>query len=230
MGRGGNDLHDGGAGFDTAFSRMRLRAIAYQINGSDILVTGASEGTDTVLDTVEQFQFAGQTLTRAQLIAALTPPTFTDNADTVTLPFLGGTFNALGGDDRLSYTGGFVTINGGAGTDTVDFSQFGSAVWVSLDLSNPEIWTTDSADLVSGHLAGARRSVERRELGWHCPFRTSCKATASATTRFGYGPAASTRSMAARERTRSTSRSLARRCGWTLPMRGGKLGRATERS
>ena len=61
-----------------------------------------------------------------------TLPIFTSGADTVTLPLLGGTFNALGGDDKLVYTGGPVTIDGGTGTDTLDFSQFGSAVWVNL--------------------------------------------------------------------------------------------------
>ena len=39
-------------------------------------------------------------------------PIFTSGADTVTLPLLGGTFNALGGDDKLAYTGGPVTIDG----------------------------------------------------------------------------------------------------------------------
>ena len=85
-------------------------------------MTGASEGTDTVLDTVELFQFANQTLTRTQLLSGLTPPSFTENADTVTLSFLDGSFNALGGDDRLSYAGGSVRIKGGAGTDTFDLS------------------------------------------------------------------------------------------------------------
>ena len=76
-------------------------------------------------------------------------PIFTSGADTVTLPPLGGAFNALGGDDKLAYTGGPVTIDGGTGIDTVDFSQFGSAVWVNLALISRGIWTQDRPDLVS---------------------------------------------------------------------------------
>ena len=58
-------------------------------------------------------------------VESAAPPIFSDAADTVTLPSLGGTFDALGGDDKLFYTGGWVTIDGGAGSDTIDFSQFG---------------------------------------------------------------------------------------------------------
>ena len=69
-------------------------------------------------------------------------PTFTNSADTVTLPAIGGTFNALGGDDQLSYTGGFVAVDGGTGADTVDFSAFGSAVWVNLAYAGHEAWSS----------------------------------------------------------------------------------------
>src|SRR5262245_42475418 len=67
------------------------------------------------------------------------PVIFTSGADTVTLPVLGGTFNGLGGDDKLVYTGGPVTIDGGMGIDTVDFSKFNSAIWVNLSNNGPEI-------------------------------------------------------------------------------------------
>ena len=150
IGRGGDDILGGGADNDTAVFANAAASYAFQINGSDILVTGASEGTDTVLDTVELLQFGGEILTRAGLLAGLTPPAFTENADVVTLPFLGGTFNALAGDDRLSHTGGSVTINGGDGTDTVDFSLSGSAIWVDLTYAGREAWTQDATDLVSG--------------------------------------------------------------------------------
>jgi hypothetical protein len=72
--------------------------------------------------------FADVTLIRAQLVAEITPPVFTANADTVGLPRSGGTFNALGGDDALSNRSGFVTVDDGAGSDLLDFSAFGAAV------------------------------------------------------------------------------------------------------
>jgi Ca2+-binding RTX toxin-like protein len=113
-------------------------------------VTGAGEGTDTILDTVEIFQFADRTLTRAQMLTGLTAPTFTAGADTLSLPILGGTFDALGGNDRLTYTDGMVTIDGNSGTDTVDFTGFGSAVWVGLANVNGQAFTRDAANLNSG--------------------------------------------------------------------------------
>jgi Ca2+-binding RTX toxin-like protein len=77
-------------------------------------------------------------------------PVFTDGADVVMLPSLGGTFAALGGDDKLSYTGGQVTIDGGAGSDRLDFSQFGSAVWVDLAYAGTEAWTRGGTTVDSG--------------------------------------------------------------------------------
>jgi Ca2+-binding RTX toxin-like protein len=72
---------------------------------------------------------------------------FTLGADTVALPLVGGTFNALGGDDVLSYRGGFITADGGAGSDTLDFAAFGSAVYVDLARTDMEVWTRDRADV-----------------------------------------------------------------------------------
>ena len=38
-------------------------------------------------------------------------------------------FSALGGDDVLAYQGGFATVGGGTGADTLDFAAFEAAVW-----------------------------------------------------------------------------------------------------
>jgi serralysin len=77
-------------------------------------------------------------------------PVFTDRDDIIVLPALGGTFAALGGDDVLTYQSGFVTLDGGSGTDTVSFSGFGSAVWVDLTYAGSEAWTMDRANLTGG--------------------------------------------------------------------------------
>ena len=116
-----------------------------------ISVTAVGSQAPAVIDAVASSSLLISTFkVGSQAPAAPVTSTFTENADTVTLPVMGGTFNALGGDDRLSYTGGSVTIDGGTGTDTVDFSSFGSAVWVSLAYNGPEIWTMDRADLSGG--------------------------------------------------------------------------------
>ncbi len=150
-GNGGNDTLDGGAGSDTAFFSNAFSTYNFAQSGADILVTGSADGTDTVRDTVEYFKFSDETLSRAELISTLSPLTFTANADTVDLPSSGGTFDTLGGDDHVSYTGGYARIDGGLGTDTVDFSNFGSAVWVNLAYSGTsEGWTRDDTHVRSG--------------------------------------------------------------------------------
>ena len=151
QGNGGDDTLDGGAGSDTAYFSGALSTYDFAQSGTDILVTGSADGTDTVRDTVEYFKFSDDTLSRAELISTLSPLTFTANADTVVLPSCGGTFDTLGGNDHLSYTGGYARIDGGLGTDTVDFSNFGSAVWVNLAYSGTsEGWTRDATDLSAG--------------------------------------------------------------------------------
>ncbi len=54
------------------------------------------------------------------------------------------------GDDTFKYTEGYSTFHGGDGVDTVDFSEFGSAMWVDLDFVTYEMQTRDSVNLTSG--------------------------------------------------------------------------------
>ncbi|MCK1331317.1 hypothetical protein IVB57_23620 [Bradyrhizobium sp. CW9] len=62
-------------------------------------------------------------------------------------------YGGLGNDTLLlsvSAPGDVATINGGVGTDTLDLSGFGSAVWVDLVTNGAEVRTTDQGDLASG--------------------------------------------------------------------------------
>ena len=60
------------------------------------------------------------------------------------------------GNDHVFYTGGFDSLDGGNGTDTVDFSQFGSAVLAFLTplsvlgVNEPEAYTTDTSSVFTG--------------------------------------------------------------------------------
>ena len=45
---------------------------------------------------------------------------------------------------------GLDLLDGGAGTDTLNFSGFASAVWVNLAHAGREVWTTDSPMLGQG--------------------------------------------------------------------------------
>jgi Ca2+-binding RTX toxin-like protein len=65
------------------------------------------------------------------------------------------TFNVTapaGAEDTFVYSGGFPKFDGGTGSDTVDFSNFGSAVWADLAYAGPgvEAWTKDGPNLSSG--------------------------------------------------------------------------------
>ncbi|MDF0585064.1 calcium-binding protein, partial [Bradyrhizobium yuanmingense] len=62
-------------------------------------------------------------------------------------------YGGLGNDTlvlSVSAPGDIATVNGGAGTDTLDLSGFGSAVWVDLVTNGAEVRTTDQSDLASG--------------------------------------------------------------------------------
>jgi Ca2+-binding RTX toxin-like protein len=50
----------------------------------------------------------------------------------------------------VSAPGDLITVNGSVGTDTVDLTNFGAAVWVDLVTNGAEVRTTDQNDLTSG--------------------------------------------------------------------------------
>jgi Ca2+-binding RTX toxin-like protein len=54
------------------------------------------------------------------------------------------------GNDTLVASDGFDVLDGGANIDTVDFTDFSSAVWVNLGYSGVEAWTTDRTNIASG--------------------------------------------------------------------------------
>ena len=68
------------------------------------------------------------------------------------------TIKAGDGNDRVYYTGGLDDLDGGAGTDTINFSSFGTAVSVSVRVSKDgsEAFTSDSSSIP---LIGTLRSI-----------------------------------------------------------------------
>src|SRR6185295_10352664 len=61
------------------------------------------------------------------------------------------TLDGGAGDDRLIYSEGRDYAIGGAGADTMDFSGFGSAVWVDLAIAGQyEAWTVDQPSISGG--------------------------------------------------------------------------------
>jgi Ca2+-binding RTX toxin-like protein len=129
---GGLDTVDGDAGVDTAdFSQF----------GAAVWVNLAAAGTEAwTRDDVDLDSGAWREIANLANVENLIGTVYDD--------FLQG--NA--GNNAFYYTGGLDTVNGGAGTDTVDFSRFGSAVWVDLAYTGTpnEAWTQDDVDLVGG--------------------------------------------------------------------------------
>jgi Ca2+-binding RTX toxin-like protein len=147
-GGAGNDALLGGSGLDRAVFSGRRVDYSLTQDGAEFFIRdlrdGSPDGSDRLFE-VERLVFADETVTVAE-----GPSAFTASADTVTLSADGGAVNALEGNDVLKYTGGMVTIDGGAGSDTLDFSDFGSAVWVDLTYNGTEARTMDRISLTGG--------------------------------------------------------------------------------
>jgi serralysin len=149
-GGAGNDLLDGGDGFDTAVFSGHSTDFKWSQNADKTWTIVDSrvwspDGTDTLAG-IESLRFSNETLR----IDDAPTPAFTEGNDSVSLSSSGGTFSSLGGNDWLKYTDGRVIVDGGVGTDTADFSLFGSAVWVDLQYSGYEGWTMDRSTLTGG--------------------------------------------------------------------------------
>jgi hypothetical protein len=94
-----------------------------------------------------------------------------------------GTVNSdkLYGDannNTFSYNGGFDILEGRGGSDTADFSAFGSAVWVDLTRTasgDNEAWTRDGADVNSGTWRAIANLATIENLTG-TQLRTSCSA------------------------------------------------------
>jgi len=73
-------------------------------------------------------------------------------ADTITGNLGDNIIKAGDGNDYVFYTGGFDTIDGGNGVDTIDFSKFGSAVTITLTsfAGQAEAYTTDTTSISGG--------------------------------------------------------------------------------
>jgi Ca2+-binding RTX toxin-like protein len=155
VGNGGADILNGGAGDD----RLVFGAVA---NGSVVTLNGDSN--TAAGDTADFSNF-----NRAVWVdlAYAGDEAWTRDAANV----LAGTWRAIGnlngvenvigtanddqlfGDanaNRFFYSGGLDFVDGRGGVDTIDFSSFGSAVWVDLTYNGVEAWTMDRADLVGG--------------------------------------------------------------------------------
>ena len=59
-GRGGNDTIDGGTGTDTAVFNDFVQNFSFTLNGTDLMLTNAVDGTDTIANSVEELRVPGR--------------------------------------------------------------------------------------------------------------------------------------------------------------------------
>ena len=153
MGRGGDDVLDGGDNSARALyagSRSEY-AITVDAETGDYIVRdlreGSPEGTDRVRN-VDTFVFSDGTILASSIPNANPAPNVGDGSDnTLTgnalrdeISGLGGndTLSGLGADDLLAGGAGDDTVDGGAGSDTASYASADSAVSVSLAIAGPQ--------------------------------------------------------------------------------------------
>ncbi|GAB5438395.1 CHRD domain-containing protein [Falsiruegeria mediterranea] len=120
-GGGGDDTLRGQSGTDTAVFSVSSTSVSVAGDASSLTVTSA-DGVDVVFNDVENFDFRGQTMTYAEVMALIVP--IFDGTSGSNL--LEGTsaaeqFNGFAGNDWIRPGEGNDTIDGGDGNDMVDF-------------------------------------------------------------------------------------------------------------
>jgi Ca2+-binding RTX toxin-like protein len=132
LGEEGNDTLTGGAGNDTASGGAGTDTFVFNVavdSATITLVTGAmivtsADGTDRILNDIENFSFTDADLNYAQMTARAvvgTPVTGTTNAENVDGTASPEEINAGGGSDWITPGGGSDTIDGGDGRDMLSF-------------------------------------------------------------------------------------------------------------
>jgi VCBS repeat-containing protein len=142
-GLGADDLIWGGAGADRIDGGDGVNTASYQGSAAGVSVnlgTNVNTGGDAQGDLLFNI---------ANVVDSAHDDTLVGNSD----------------DNRFTYTNGLDTYNGQRGADTVDYSQFASAVWVDLTYHGHAIagygdhqaWTRDGSNLAPG--AGDWRAI-----------------------------------------------------------------------
>ncbi|WP_181892989.1 calcium-binding protein [Falsiruegeria mediterranea] len=131
----GNDTLLGGIGLDKALFRVASSTINVSVEpGAENLVLVSADGTDTVFDDVELFEFSDTTLTYSE-VAALTPVIVgTQGNDTLTGTSKDESILGLGGDDYIVPEAGSDTIDGGPGLDMASFLN--ETQYATVDLTS----------------------------------------------------------------------------------------------
>jgi Ca2+-binding RTX toxin-like protein len=117
-GSSGNNTLNGGAGTDTAVFTNGYASYTFSLSGSNLQVSGAPDGTDT-LASIETVQFGAQTFNLLYGTTGADILTGTASADLLLGFSNSDTLNGNGGNDVLIGGSNNDTVNGGAGNDTI---------------------------------------------------------------------------------------------------------------
>ncbi|PJK31594.1 FecR domain-containing protein [Minwuia thermotolerans] len=177
-GNGGNDILFGGSGDDVAVYAGAIGGfnLGFSDDGAFVFVAdqSGSEGSDTVSNDVEQFDFAGEvfsiqggtaagdtlsgTVGRDFIVGLAGQDSITGEAGDDLLAGGGGndTLDGGAGDDTLQGSDGDDVLTGGDGTDTADFSDAGGAVDVDLSTGAASGDGTDTLSGIENIVGGAQ--------------------------------------------------------------------------
>jgi serralysin len=159
VGGDGNDSLEGGAGLDTLDGGAGDDRLIYS-EGRDYAIGGA--GADTMdfsgfgsavwVDLAIAGQYEAWTVDQPSISGGTWRPI----ADLSSVENIVGTayddiVSGNSTDNVFVYAGGRDIVGGAAGADTMDFSRFGSAVWVDLSTTGQyEAWTVDQPSISGG--------------------------------------------------------------------------------
>ena len=155
---GGNDLLEGGSGSNRLRGGSGTDTASFALGSDQVWVTDSDgdqitlqslQGTD-VIDGVELFAFADQTLTLAQVTALTGPEVFqgNDNANQLTSGNGAALLLGAGGNDTMQSGNGNDSHMGGTGNDQIRAGRGDDTA--SGDEGNDEIWGDGGNDTVLG--------------------------------------------------------------------------------
>ncbi len=149
-GLSGNDIIEGGAGYDTAIFADRFADVTITLSGGTITVSTRSEGVDTLAN-VEELRFADRAVTARALARDFATSSFSLVAET-------GFVGSIGGSGNVVATPGAqeITVNNRPGNIAFDPSFNAGGDVIRLP-GKAEAWTIQrtgsSAKLISDQLA-----------------------------------------------------------------------------
>jgi Ca2+-binding RTX toxin-like protein len=156
-GGGGNDTLRGGDGSDTAIFHISSSAVGI-VAGATSIVLSTGNGTKTITNEMEFFQFSDTTLTYAEVYAlrgqALSDTRITgsNGDDFIAASTSGDVIVGNAGNDRIVGGAGNDTVSGGAGTDSFEFNLASSGITVTNAAGALSVTSAEGTDRLNADI------------------------------------------------------------------------------